>query len=416
MALPAVLLSAAAVTWAAGSGTEAVLFEDHRAPVVTVVIELPAGEWSPWAAASGAETGFTFQDDDPERTLRRRADALGVSIDLDVDRRYTVARVTALRDDVDEALALLRDVFANRDIDPRELSRARREKKILWRQTETDVGFRLSQAAARELFVEDDPRRRAFEEPPPVETDRKTITAARDRLLRLPGRLVGFAGDLTREDAERLIAGLLPETGDAPPDLAPRLAPVRPAGERAREREIPIRNLTQVYLAYVRDSLPWDDPRRPAFLVADHVLGGHFYSRLVVALRHEGGETYGAGTREEGDTAPGIYRVSTFTRADNAAHIETKLLDTMRLFRERGITEEERAAAVSALAGGRAFARQSPAQLLSRFRLERRLGLAEGTLDAAIDRAAALPLDEINAFIRAYYDPAAFSMLRAVPR
>ena len=43
-----------------------------------------------------------------------------------------------------------------------------------------------------------------------------------------------------------------------------------------------------------RESLPREDPDYPAFMVASHVLGGHFYSRLNVALRHEGGETYGA--------------------------------------------------------------------------------------------------------------------------
>jgi len=416
LALPAVLLSAASLAWRVDPSTEAVLFEDHRAAVVTVVVELPAGEWSPWVIRSGAATGFTFQDDDPARELRKRADALGVSIELTVERRAAVARVTALRADVEPALALLREIFANRDFDARELARARRERKILWRQTDTDVGFRLSQAAARELFAEDDPRRRAWEEPQGLETDVEALGEARDELLRLPGRLVGFAGDLTREDAERWLLGLLPAAGRPPADVAPRLAPVRPAAERARARVIPIRKLTQVYLAYVRDSLPWDDRRRPAFLVADHVLGGHFYSRLVVALRHEGGETYGAGTREDGDVVAGIYRVSTFTRADNAAQIERKLLDTLRVFREGGITEDERAASVSALSGGRAFDRQSPAQLLSRFRLERRVGLPAGALDAGIDRAAGLPLDEINAFIREFYDPAAFSMLRAVPR
>jgi predicted Zn-dependent peptidase len=135
-----------------------------------------------------------------------------------------------------------------------------------------------------------------------------------------------------------------------------------------------------------------------------------------VALRHEGGETYGAGTRDDGDTTAGIYRISTFTRAGNAAHIEEKLRETLRVFREGGITEEERAFAVSALSGARAFSRQAPAQILSRYRLERRLGLPEGALDATVDRAASVSLAEINAFIRDYYDPAAFSMLRAVPR
>lgn len=416
MALPAVLLSAAAAAWSVDGATQAVLFEDHRAPVVTIVVELPVGTWSPFFERRDGETAFTFQDDDSGRSLRRRMDATGITIDLDVDRRFSVMRATTLTDRVPEALGLVQSILANRDYDERELSRHRRERKILWHQTDTDVGFKLSQAAARELFAEGDPRRTAWEKPPDASTNGAALAEARDEILRTPGRLIGFAGDVTRADAERWAAGLLPPAGTAPSGVAPAFAPVRPAGDRARERDLPIRKLTQVYLAYVRDSIPLDDPRRPAFLIADHVLGGHFYSRLVTALRHEGGETYGAGTRDDGDVASGVYRVSTFTRADNAAHIEGKLRETLRVFREDGITEEERAGAVSALSGARAFARQAPGQLLARYRLERRLGLPEGAIDATIDRAAEVPLAEINAFIRAFYDPAAFSMLRAVPR
>jgi hypothetical protein len=46
---------------------------------------------------------------------------------------------------------------------------------------------------------------------------------------------------------------------------------------------------------------------------------------------------------------------------------------------------------------------------------ERRLGLTPGFLDDQIERASQLSLDEINAFIRGFYDPALFTMLRAVP-
>ena len=82
-------------------------------------------------------------------------------------------------------------------------------------------------------------------------------------------------------------------------------------------------------------------------------------------------------------------------------------------FRERGITEEERAAAAGYFVGRRAFQRQSPAQVLDRFLWERVRGLAPGARDAAVDRAVALPLDVINEAIRRFYDPAVFTMIRA---
>ncbi len=417
MAVPALLLAAAVATFAVDAGTEGALVEDHRAPVVAVTIEFPVGTWSPWARAHHAADAFVYQDDDPDRTFHARADALAASIELGMSDRSASLRIRCLKDDLDAAMELAKDVLANTRYDGHELKRARRERAIRWRGTETDVAFRMAQAAARGLFPPDDPRRLPYEKPEPVSTDVAALVATRDVLIRLPGRVVGFAGDLTLEDAKRAAEALLPAPVETlPADIAPRFGAIAPASSRPKTQDIAIRKLTQVYLSFGRDSLPWTAARRPAFLVADHVLGGHFYSRLLVALRHDAGDTYGAGTRNRGDVVAGTYGASTFTRAGNAGPIEAKLREVMTVFRETGITEDERAGAISYLRGHRAFDRQSAAQILGRWMTERRLGLAPGFLDEQIERASALSRDEINAFIREYYDPAQFSTVRAVPK
>ena len=430
MALPALLLAAAVAigapvepaptvsTWAVDAGTEGALVEDHRAPIVTVRIEFPVGTWSPWTRAHHEDEAFTEQDGDPERSLRKRADALGVDLYVGMGDRGAQIFGQCLKRDLDALLGLVRDVLANTRYDEKDLRLANRARSIQWKGTETDVNFRLNQAAARALFKDpEDPRRREWEKPERIETQSAKLASARDALIRFPGRLVGFAGDLSPDEARRLAGGLLPDPiGEAPADLAPVLGPLVPASERPKDAEIRIRKLSQVYFAYGRDSLPSTDPRRPAFLVANHVFGGHFYSRLYTALRHEEGDTYGVWTRETGDIAPGVYSAGTFTRAANAERIEAKLRETMRVFHDGGITEEERVAAVGNLTGRRAFGRQSPEQILVRFMNERRLDLAPGYFDALVDRASRLTLDEINAFIREFYDPAVFSMLRVVPR
>lgn len=417
MAVPALLLAAAVATFTVDAGTTGALVEDHRAPVVSITVEFPVGTWSPWARAHHAGDAWVFQDDDPDRRLRKRADALAAEVALDMGDRSAFLTLRCLKSDLDATLALAKDILANTRFDRHDLKRARRERQILWRGNETDVGFRMAQATARSLFAAGDPRRMPYEKLEQVSTDVEALVSARDLVVRLPGRIVGFAGDLTLEEARQAASGWLPAPLASVPDgLAPQLSPITPAAGRAKNQDVAIRSLTQVYFALGRDSLPWNDPRRPAFLIADHVLGGHFYSRLYVALRHDAGDTYGAGTREDGDVVPDAYTATTFSRADNAGSIEAKLRATMTVFHDQGISEEERAGAISYLRGSRAFDRQSARQILRRFLTERRYGLAPGSLDEQIERAASLSLPDINAFIRDFYDPAQFSMLRAVAR
>jgi zinc protease len=414
MALPTLLLAAGVATWAIDGGTEGALVEDHRAPAVTIVIELPVGRASPWGREHHAAEAFELMDRDPERTLGRRADALGTELTLTMTERAARLRATCLKRDLAATLGLVRDVLANPRYDERELRRRKGEQAIVWRGRDTEVGFRVRQAAARRLFDDGDPRRLPYEKPLPVATDPRSVAAARDAMVRWPGRVVGFAGDLTLEEARAAAAGLLPAPASAAPDdLEPRYPPLKEP--RHATADVRVRRLTQIYLLYVRDSIPWDDPRRPALEIADHVLAGHFYARLWVALRHEEGDTYGVRTIDEGNRVPGLYGASTYSRLDNAAVLERKLLAALSTFREAGITEAERADAGSHLTGHLAFGRQAPDQILTRWMLERRLALPPGTLDELVARAAALPLPEVNAFIRDYYDPARFALIRGVP-
>jgi zinc protease len=401
-------------TWAVDSSTTGVLVEDHRAPLVELRLVLSVGTWSAWPLRSySIAAAWDLQFRDARGVLRARADRLAADISFSSDAHSFTFAVGCRREDLDSALVLVRDILANRDFDAREIARRSRTSMIDWKAGQRNPDFMLDLTARRLLWRENDPRAWPLK-PWRIGNDAARLTAARDSLLRFPGRFIGFAGDLTRVEAERRAAGLLPPAVSCPPALlASGLKPVRRAEPRPRDEVVPLPRLTQVYFKDVRHALPLDDPDWPALLVANHVLGGNFYSRLSTALRHEGGYTYDAssGFGVEPDTT--MYEIDTCTRTASADTVERKIREVLATFRERGITEEERAAAVGYLLGRRAFQRQSPAQVLDWFLWERARGLAPGARDAAVDRAAALPLDGINAFIRRFYDPAAFTMIRA---
>lgn len=404
-------------SWPLDEGTTAVLIEDHRVPLVRLQIVFPVGSWSPFARRAHAEEAFEIQNQDPAGALRARADRLSAGLSVSVGDRTSTLYASCLKEDLPKVLALARDVLTNRDFDRHELARRDKGRQISWAGSQKEPFFRAAQAAARGLLAASDPRRREWEKPEPLETDAARLAEARDTLIRLPGRTIAFAGDLTREEVERAAAGLLPPVlTNSTPDLEPKFDPLVPVEHRQKETTVPLPRLTQVYFGYGRDSLTYNDPDYPAFLVADHVLGGHFYSRLYVALRHEGGETYGAGTRSYGDVMAGPYGLGTFTRAPNATVTEQKLREVLRVFHTQGITEKERNDAVDYLKGQRPFQRQSPDQVLGTFLYEKSLGLPPGFLDDTVERASRVPLEEINRFITRYYDPSVYSMIRVVPR
>lgn len=411
--MTAALLLAVA-SWSLDPATTVAHLEDRRAPLVSLVVQLPVGALAPWARRNDLETAWAIQERDPGGALRARADALAVELELGVGSRTTTLRASFLRDDLDEAVALVRDVLQNRTFDAVELKARRRAWRFEREAVERTTDFQLEKRTAERLYAPDDPRRLLVEGNGPPSADAEALVATRDAVLRLPGRIVGFAGAISREEAERLAARLdLPPAADPPEGIVPDYRPMR-AGSAA-DATVKLHKLTQVYFGYGRDAPAWTDPDDPAFQIADHVLGGHFYSRLSVALRHERGDTYGAWTDDTTAVAPGWVLAKTFTRTQNAAAAEAHLREVVRRIGEEGITEAEREAAAGFLLGRRAFARQSPEQLLTVWMNERTLGLPEGFFETRAERAAKIPLAEVNAFARRFFDPAAWGMVRVVP-
>lgn len=405
-----------ALRWSVDAGTTGMLVEDQRVPLVTVYARFPAGSWSPWVDDNDADVAFGIQSRDPAGALRRRADRLAAPIALSVEPRWSTLSVTCLKEDLPAVLQLVRDVLANRDFDRDELARRRQGAELEWKASLKQPRFTALQAGARMLFTPEDPRRRDYEAPRPFSTDPAKLAAARDTLVRLPGRIIGFAGAVTPAEASAMAATLLPPPlAAAPAGTRPILPPTTDPASRPREVDLPMPRLTQVYFGYGREGIAYGDPDDPAAMIADHALGGHFNSRLMTALRQEDGDTYGAGVLHQTGTVPGLYALTTFTRTANAPSVEAKIREVLARLHRDGITEEERALAAGSIVGRRAALRATPQQRLTTAMNEQSLGLPPGFFDARAARAAAMPLDGVNDFVRRFYDPARFTMIRARP-
>lgn len=398
------------VSWAADPATTVVLVEDHRVPLVELHLSFPAGTFSPWLLESHAKEAFELQIYDSEGKLRARADSLAAGFSFEVGDYSSDLVVSCLKQDLPAVRQLVMDVLSNKDYDPAELKRAEKGRKVSWDASQKDFDFVIAQAGRRLLFAPGDPRREKNEEPPQISSDVAALASARDQLIALPGRVIGLAGDLSREEADDFAKGLLPAATAAPANLAPAFQPVQTG--RPADSAVKLPRLTQVYFAYTREDISWGDPDYPASLIANHVLGGHFYSRLYVTLRHEGGETYGARVTRDTGNSPGPLALTTFTRAENEATTEEKLRGVLKTFHDGGITETELAEAKSALEGRRLAQREAPGDILGTWIWEQNRGLEHGFKEGAVKKAAALSLADINGFITRYYDPTVFTMIK----
>src|SRR5262245_39222101 len=139
-------------TWKVSVDTDGILVRDSRVGVVYVVVELPVGKWSGWAQEADLSSAMAIQIYDPEGELRRRSDALAVSIGASASTRHSSVSGYCLAADLPAMLDLMRDVLANDRFDRDELKRWKQQAQIEWKANEKDVEFRGRQLVARLLY------------------------------------------------------------------------------------------------------------------------------------------------------------------------------------------------------------------------------------------------------------------------
>lgn len=404
--------------WALDADTT-ILLVHEPSPLVELSILLPIGTWSPWARRYHAHDAFVAQVSDAKNMLAGEADRRSVALDATVGLRSSELRVEFLKEDRADALELLRLALHNRDYDRSTLVRQKLARGPLWTATQKEPFWRLKQAGVRMLFAPGDPRRSAYEEPDPVSTDVGALVRVRDAMLRLPGRVIALVGNLSRAEATQLCRGLLPPSvplvGSPDPHeaLAPRYLPLTGP---LHDTTLTLDKLTQVYFSLSRSGLSINDPDFAKLLIADLVLGGsHSQARLYVALRLGAGDTYTPYTILPQAAEPEPYSMVAYTRTANAESTERKLREILQRLYQDGITAQEHRDAVAHLTESHKRHYQQPRARLRLALWEWSNGLPQGFYDRLMETVQRSALAEINTFVRRFYDPAQFALIKVSP-
>ena len=238
-------------SWFLDDGTEVLLLEDYRAPLVSIEINFNVNRLMPWAVKNSAQAAFACQMMDNDRQIEREIEESGVFISTSMGWGRARIGGSSLSHDFPQLIGLIRKVIENRDYSRKELQKWHSDRVISWRSTTTNPRTLLNQAALKLLYpTADDPRNTLYDRPSSFSRSAERLARTRDIVLSTPSRNIAVSGSVTREELHDLIRKLLPEVKESSRfgDTANR-PPLH-----ARSKTIEMKNLTQVYMALVRDS------------------------------------------------------------------------------------------------------------------------------------------------------------------
>ena len=172
-----------------------------------------------------------------------------------------------------------------------------------------------------------------------------------------------------------------------------------------------------VFLARENVEMRDDDPDYPALYVANYILGGGagFDSRLATRIRQKEGLSYGVGSSLSVGALDrdGAWTVYAIAAPQNVAKVEVAFREELARALKDGFTDKELSAAKSGILQMRVQARSQDGALAAGWASNLYLGRTFEFSKQFEAKLKALTLDDVDAALRKYIDPAKVTIVKA---
>ncbi len=331
----------------------------HALPIVHFQVVLPTGSLEDPIGQEGLTrlTARLMRRGTAQKStqqIEERIDSLGAELGIETAPGFVRFSGSTIKRSLEPLLSLLGEILAEPSFPESELAQLKRESiAALVELTDSDPS--LVSTHFRRALYRGHPygrtslgTRRSF--------DAITLDHVKARYAQgfaKSARTVGFAGDVTHEEARALVQKYLASPGGAQLVRTKPPEPQMANGRHLRIVDKPERTQTQIQIGRL-GTHPHDADHVP-LVVGNAVFGGAFTARLMRAVRSERGWSYGASSRLAIDRVREAWNMWTFPAAADAAPCIALQLELMQNWVEQGISEEELAFAKSFLIKSHAF-------------------------------------------------------------
>jgi len=269
-----------------------------------------------------------------------RLDALGATLTISVGHESMRIQGSVIRRNLEPFLRQIAAVAKRPGLRQKDFVRLKRTAEAELIQLRDHDGALAARAFRKTLFG-----RHAYARPVSGtlasvgKVELADVRAQHERLMRAPHLLIGMAGDVTPEDAERYVnasfSDLLGGSTRRPQAREPRMK----SGRHVVLVDKPKRTQSQVYIGTL--GLVVGDPERHAMIVGNTAFGGTFTARLMKEVRSKRGWSYGAYSKLGADRQREAWSMWTHPGADQLVDCVRLQLSLYEKWLDKGLTGAE---------------------------------------------------------------------------
>jgi zinc protease len=388
----------------------------RKLPIATVIALVDAGavcdrSGREGTAALTAELLLEGTRGSDGADLTDRFERLGASVNSTADWDGAAVSLTALREHLGPAIALLGEVLRSPAFPQREVERLKAERLAERLQLRAEPRGLADEMFARFLYAGDSrySRPEGGNDESVAAISRADVEGFYHARYQPRSMTLIIAGDTSPDEALRLTEKAFGDwTGGVAEAVEVSSAPAR------RQRALHIVSKPDARQSELRLGCVWLPRRHPdyhASVVMNAVLGGLFSSRINLNLREKHGYTYGAFSHLDWRRQPGPFVVSTAVQSEVTAPAAREAISEIEHIRRERISEDELSLATSYLGGVFPIRYETTDAIAGALATLVRYGLPDDFYDTYREQVRAVSIDDVLRVARQHLDPAALQML-----
>jgi predicted Zn-dependent peptidase len=339
--------------------------------------------------------------------LAELVESRGAALRSEASEDALVVSLKCASDDAPELVPLLLTMAMEPSLSPDQVE-LEQQLNLQHLQRQREDPFQLAHDGLRQLLYGDGPY---GHDPLGVEEDLRTLKPGdlTALLAELPrsGALLVLCGDLDGSLSEELVR-LLSRPGW--PTRAPRLDPPTAGASPRTTLALQEQDTEQLVLMLGAATIPLGHPDALALRLLQAHLGLGMSSRLFLVMREERGLAYDVGVHMPARCGPTPFVMHLSTSAARAEEACRCLLEEWQRLAEAAIGEAELELARAKFRGQDAMGRQTCGQVADRQALVLGHGLAEGYVEACLERSEHLTAEDLRAAAQRWLSRPALSL------
>ncbi|MEM1149424.1 MAG: pitrilysin family protein [Pseudomonadota bacterium] len=394
-------------------GVSVWLVNEPSIPIVSFQVAWPGGSASDPEGLEGLAGAMTYQMNEgagelPALEFQKAMESLNMSFGCGAGRDWTSCSASMLRENADEAMALVALALSEPRFDEGPFQRFQRQSEVSLAQRETSPRF-LSIDATETALYPDHPYAREMSVESLAAITRETARAHMEEIMVKDGMLVTVVGAITPDDFAPLIDAALAGLPAASDLLKPGPVTMGAAVVEPITIDLP---QPQSLIRFTAPGLQRDNPDFfPAFVLNYTFGGGGFESRLMEELRVKRGLTYGIGTGLSFGGEIAVWQGAGSTQNATAGEFVRLIKEEMTKLSTEGISEDELADAKAYLTGAYPLGFDSNAKIAGNMMGVRQEGLGVDYFDTRNAFVDAVTLEDVNRVAAKYLAPENFTFV-----